>query len=114
MSIIDKPWGSYEVLCEERYYKVKRIIINPDMRISLQYHKHRNEHWFITEGTGQVTIDRREFNVNPGDSVDILKNQHHRIKNLHNTQILVFIEVQTGDYLGEEDIVRIQDDFHRN
>ncbi len=113
MKEVETPWGSYEVLYENSNYKVKRIRIKPEKRISLQYHEHRNEHWFVVEGSGIATIGEDEILVKRGDSLDIPKEQNHRIHNTDRESILTFIEVQTGLYLEEDDIVRLHDDFNR-
>ncbi len=113
MKAVETPWGSYEVLYEDSSYKVKRIIIKPDKRISLQYHKYRNEHWFVVEGSGMATLGEKEIMLKKGDSLNILKEQNHRIHNTDRKKALAFIEVQTGTYLEEDDIVRLHDDFNR-
>lgn len=107
-----KPWGYYEVLSDEKDHKVKRITVHPGKRLSYQSHKKRSEHWFIVKGVGIVTIDKRDVEVNAGKSVDINKETAHRIKNSGRDD-LVFIEIQTGDYFGEDDIERFEDDFGR-
>ena len=107
-----RPWGSYEILCESDNYKVKRIIVNPSCQLSYQYHCKRSEHWFIVQGRGIVTIDNIPKHVEPGESVEIAIYSKHRVKAIGNTA-LVFIEVQRGSYFGEDDIVRIEDDYGR-
>ena len=108
----ERPWGRYEVLQESTSFKVKTIYVNPGKRISYQRHQKRAEHWYIAEGSGEVTIDGLTSAVNPGSVVDIKINQLHRISNTGSTQ-LVFVEVQTGSYFGEDDIERVEDDFGR-
>lgn len=107
-----RPWGHYVVLADEPDHKVKRIVVEPGMRLSLQYHHHRAEHWSIVRGEGVVTCADREIPVRGGMDVDIPSGARHRI---HNTGAhpLVFVEVQRGSYFGEDDIVRLQDDFGR-
>ena len=107
-----RPWGTYTVLDEGALFKVKRIEVLPGKRLSYQKHSRRAEHWFIVEGTARVTLDDTEINLNAGDAIDIPKGSAHRIEN-PGTALLVFIEVQRGDYLGEDDIERLQDDFGR-
>lgn len=107
-----RPWGYYEVLCDENNHKVKRITVHPGKRISNQFHRRRSEHWFILAGKGLVTIDGKDYDVSEGLSVDIVIEEKHRIMNT-GTCDLIFIEVQTGDYFGEDDIIRIDDDFGR-
>ena len=108
----ERPWGRYEVLQESDTYKVKSIHVNPGKRLSYQRHQKRAEHWFITAGTGEVTIDGKVSKVSAGSTVDIAINQLHRISNTGNDQ-LIFVEVQTGTYFGEDDIERVEDDFGR-
>jgi mannose-6-phosphate isomerase len=108
----ERPWGRYEVLQESVNYKVKSIHVNPGQRLSYQRHQKRAEHWYITQGTGQVTIDGTISLVSPGSVIDIAVNQPHRIANTGDIE-LIFIEVQTGTYFGEDDIERIEDDFGR-
>ncbi len=108
----DRPWGRYEVLQESANYKVKSIHVNPGQRLSYQRHQKRAEHWFITQGSGEVTIEGVISQVCPGSVIDIAINQLHRIANTGDVE-LIFIEVQTGTYFGEDDIERIEDDFGR-
>ena len=107
-----RPWGNYTVLDEGEGYKVKRIEVLPGKRLSYQKHAHRAEHWMIVNGTAKVTLDGRELVRAVGDTVDVAIGAAHRIENT-GVERLVFIEVQRGDYLGEDDIVRLQDDFGR-
>lgn len=107
-----RPWGYYEILSDEKDHKVKRIIVYPGKRLSLQVHKKRSEHWFVIKGAGLVTLDKEEFELSEGQSVDIVRESRHRIENKGSVD-LIFIEVQTGDYFGEDDIRRIEDDFGR-
>ena len=108
----DRPWGSYTVLGEEPDHKVKRITVRPGCRLSYQRHERRAEHWLVVAGNGIVTLDGEERPVGPGSSVDVGVGAAHRIANTGETG-LVFIEVQTGDYFGEDDIVRLDDDYGR-
>ena len=107
-----RPWGRYEILQEGKEHKVKCIYVNPDARLSYQRHQKRAEHWFIISGTATVTLDGETFTRIPGEVVDIEIGQLHRIGN-QGAQELVFIEVQTGSYFGEDDIERIEDDYAR-
>jgi glycosyltransferase involved in cell wall biosynthesis len=107
-----RPWGSYRVLEESPGYKVKRIQVHPGKRLSLQRHAHRSEHWTVVEGAGLVTRGDRSRSLGAGESIDIGREVIHRMENQH-TGPLVFIEVQRGDYLGEDDIERLEDDFDR-
>jgi len=107
-----RPWGSYTVLDEGEGYKVKRIEVLPGKRLSYQKHAHRAEHWMIVNGTAKVTLDGHEIVRAVGDTVDVPVGAAHRIENT-GLERLVFIEVQRGTYLGEDHIVRLQDDFGR-
>ena len=107
-----RPWGSYTVLEEDRGFKVKRIEVLPGKRLSYQKHAQRAEHWFVVEGTAKVTLDDREITVRAGEAIDIPIGAAHRVENPGDGN-LVFIEVQRGSYLGEDDIVRLQDDYGR-
>ncbi len=107
-----RPWGYYQVLLDEPNYKLKRIVVHPGKRLSLQLHHSRSEHWSIVQGKGVVTRDEEDIRVEPGVSVDIPLGAAHRIQNIGDEE-LVFIEVQRGDYFGEDDIVRLEDDFGR-
>ncbi|MCC4769281.1 glycosyltransferase [Methanosarcina sp. DH2] len=108
----ERPWGYYEVLLQKPGCKVKTITILPQGEISLQRHAHRNEHWYIVSGEGLVTKSGSEIRVLAGDSVDFPVNEIHRIKNIDNEN-LVFIEIARGDYLGEDDIERLEDKYGR-
>ncbi|MBI4469514.1 MAG: phosphomannose isomerase type II C-terminal cupin domain [Acidobacteria bacterium] len=113
MSVVElRPWGSYQVLAEGEGYKVKRVTVHPAHRLSLQYHHRRSEHWVIVSGEAEVTRDAERIRLHPNESVHIPRGSRHRIGNC-GTTLLVFIEVQCGDYLEEDDIVRLQDDYHR-
>ena len=107
-----RPWGSYTVLEEDRGCKVKRIEVLPGKRLSYQKHAQRAEHWFVVEGTAKVTLDDEEITVRAGEAIDIPIGAAHRVENPDEGN-LVFIEVQRGSYLGEDDIVRLQDDYGR-
>ena len=107
-----RPWGSYTVLEEGRTFKVKRIEVFPGKRLSYQKHAQRAEHWFVVEGTAKVTLDGRDVTISAGEAIDIPVGYAHRVEN-PGAEDLVFIEVQRGNYLGEDDIVRLEDDFGR-
>jgi mannose-6-phosphate isomerase len=107
-----RPWGTFTVLDEGDDFKVKRIEVLPGKRLSYQKHAQRAEHWVIVQGTAKITLDDEEINVPAGQAIDIAVGSAHRVENT-DTELLVFIEVQRGDYLGEDDIVRLQDDFGR-
>lgn len=107
-----RPWGYYEVLADAADHKVKRIVVYPGKRLSLQRHRQRAEHWFLITGRAVVTRDQEELPLSPGEAVDIPRGARHRIRN-PGPEELVFIEIQTGDYFGEDDIERFEDDFGR-
>jgi len=100
------------VLDEEPAHKVKRITVLPGRRLSYQRHHRRSEHWFFVSGSGRVVIDDVERRIEPGSAVDVPRGAAHRVENTGRDD-LVFIEVQRGDYFGEDDIVRLEDDFGR-
>ncbi|MHC5037086.1 MAG: phosphomannose isomerase type II C-terminal cupin domain [Planctomycetota bacterium] len=107
-----RPWGFYSILHEDPVHKVKRIVVFPGKRLSLQRHRRRSEHWVVVQGTGKVTLDHDEISVARGESVDISQGAKHRMENC-GPEDLIFIEIQTGDYFGEDDIERFEDDFDR-
>ncbi|MEW6532675.1 MAG: glycosyltransferase [Thermodesulfobacteriota bacterium] len=107
-----RPWGYYEVLSDKPDHKVKRIVVHPDSKISLQLHRKRSERWTIISGSPIVTRDAQEIRLNPGDTIEIPLGAKHRVAN-PGTDPVVFIEVQTGDYFGEDDIERFEDDYGR-
>ena len=108
----ERPWGRFTVLDEGDGYKVKRIEVLPGKRLSYQKHAQRSEHWMVARGTARVTLDGRETNLREGETVDVRIGAAHRVENPGDDK-LVFIEIQRGSYLGEDDIVRLQDDFGR-
>lgn len=107
-----RPWGNYEVLVNTPGYKVKRIMVKPGGRLSLQKHYHRNEHWIVVSGTATVTVEDEKFLVRPNFSTYIKMGQLHRLEN-HGKIDLFMIEVQVGEYTGEDDIVRVDDVYGR-
>ncbi|HEY2382950.1 MAG TPA: phosphomannose isomerase type II C-terminal cupin domain [Terriglobia bacterium] len=107
-----RPWGAFTVLDETPGYKVKRIEVFPEKRLSYQRHERRSEHWMIVSGTAKVTLDGREIILKSGETVDIPAKSAHRIENV-GAVTMVFIEIQTGTYFGEDDIERLQDDYGR-
>jgi mannose-6-phosphate isomerase-like protein (cupin superfamily) len=108
-----RPWGTYEVLEDLDDYKVKKIVVNPGHRLSLQSHNRRSEHWVVTSGTALVTIDDGQHTLGPNQYIHVPLGARHRVEN-PGSDPLVFIEVQCGDYLGEDDIVRYHDDYKRS
>jgi mannose-6-phosphate isomerase-like protein (cupin superfamily) len=106
------PWGRWFVLQDEPDFKVKKIEVLPGKRLSYQKHFQREEHWQIVRGEAKVTIDGQDHPLKAGDCIRIGRESLHRIENT-GRDLLVFIEVQRGDYFGEDDIVRVEDDFGR-
>ena len=107
-----RPWGTFTVLDQGGDFKVKRIEVLPGKRLSYQKHSQRAEHWVVVQGTAKVTLDDREIIVSAGEAIDIAIGAAHRVENL-SQEPLIFIEVQRGSYLGEDDIVRLEDDYGR-
>ncbi len=108
-----RPWGFYEVLQDKPNFKLKRIEVLPKCRLSYQKHKQRAEHWFIVQGRACVTLEGQEIQLKAGEAIDIPLQAAHRIQNPDEHEVLVFIEIQTGTYFGEDDIERLSDDFGR-
>ena len=110
----ERPWGSFTILDEGENYKVKRLEVLPGKRLSYQRHSRRAEHWFVVRGTAKVTLNDSEILVPTGEAIDIPLGAAHRIENTPDSEKLVLIETQTGDYFGEDDIERLDDDFGRS
>ncbi|HIO90284.1 MAG TPA: mannose-1-phosphate guanylyltransferase/mannose-6-phosphate isomerase [Campylobacterales bacterium] len=111
-TLTHRPWGTYEVLLSHDNYKIKRIIVNPNKRLSLQKHYHRNEHWIVVSGTATVTVEEEVKLIRPNESTYIKMGEIHRLENKGKIPV-VLIEAQVGEYTGEDDIIRIEDDFER-
>ena len=109
----ERPWGSFAILDEGENYKVKRLEVLPGKRLSYQRHSRRAEHWFVVRGTAKVTLNDAEILVECGNALDIPTGSAHRVENSEGSENLVIIETQTGDYFGEDDIERLDDDFGR-
>jgi mannose-6-phosphate isomerase-like protein (cupin superfamily) len=107
-----RPWGEFHVLDEQQGFKVKRISVNPGGRLSLQSHKHRGEHWTVVNGTATVTVGDSVRKLTRAQSIDIPQGAKHRLENFDGA-IVEIIEVQFGDYLGEDDIIRYEDAYSR-
>ena len=107
-----RPWGSYTILEDDVFYKVKRLTVLPQKRLSYQMHYHRNEHWIVVSGTALVIIEDEEKLLRSGESIYIRSGEKHRLAN-HGRLLLEVIEIQNGEYLGEDDIVRFEDDYER-
>jgi len=112
MTYEERPWGNFTVLDEAATYKVKRIEVHPHQRLSYQKHGKRAEHWMVVAGIAKVTLDGRELTIPIGGVVDIPIGAAHRVENV-GSEKLIFIEIQRGTYLGEDDIQRLQDDYGR-
>ncbi len=108
-----RPWGQYTVLSVEDGYKLKKIVVNPSQRLSYQSHSQRKETWVIVKGYAKITLNDIEKLYTAGDTVVIDYGDKHRIQNASDIHPVEFIEVQTGTYFGEDDIVRYSDDYGR-
>jgi mannose-1-phosphate guanylyltransferase/mannose-6-phosphate isomerase len=107
-----RPWGSYTILGGGEDYKIKKIFVKPQAKLSLQLHKKRSEHWIVVKGRAKVRIGNREYILKKGESTFVPKNTKHRLEN-PTKKILEIIEVQQGEYLEEDDIIRFEDDYGR-
>jgi mannose-1-phosphate guanylyltransferase len=107
-----RPWGTYTILEDTAGYKIKRIEVKPGKRLSLQKHHHRNEHWIVVSGTATVTVGDKKYLVRPNESTYIKMGEVHRLENEGKIPVIL-IEAQVGEYTGEDDIVRLEDDFSR-
>lgn len=107
-----RPWGHYEVLLDSEYCKVKRITVKPGQRLSYQKHLKRQEFWTVVKGTATVTLDGKSISLSEGDSINIPQEAWHRIAN-PSESLLIIIEIQRGNYFGEDDIIRSEDDYGR-
>jgi mannose-6-phosphate isomerase len=112
LEITNRPWGTYEVLLDTEYCKVKRIMVQPDSKLSYQYHLHRRECWTVVKGMLTIVLDGEKIFRKEGQSVRIPLGAKHRAWN-ESSEPTIFIEVQTGTYFGEDDIIRIEDDYGR-
>ena len=112
-NIVNKPWGSFEIINEGKKYTVKKILVNPGGQLSLQSHEHRSEHWLIAEGKAEVIINNETFNLLENQHIFIPKGAKHRLAN-RGKQNLVVIEMWFGDNLDENDIKRYEDIYKRN
>ena len=108
-----RPWGNFTVIDEGDGFKVKRIEVLPNKRLSYQKHKRRAEHWFVVRGIAKITLNGVKYLVKKGEAIDISVGTAHRVENPDTEEMLIFIETQTGDYFGEDDIIRLEDDFGR-
>ncbi len=107
-----RPWGSFTILEEGTRYKIKRIVVDPQQRLSLQMHYHRSEHWVVIKGTAKVTIGKEEHLIHENESIYVPKSEVHRLENPGKVP-LELIEVQVGEYVGEDDILRFEDIYDR-
>jgi mannose-6-phosphate isomerase-like protein (cupin superfamily) len=111
-SFDERPWGRWDMLDEDQSYKVKRLLVKPGHRLSLQFHHHRAENWIVAKGEAIVTVGEKVIDLKEGEHVFIPKEVVHRLEN-KAAEDLIIIEVQNGDYLGEDDLVRVEDDYGR-
>ena len=112
-SIVNKPWGSFEIIDEGEKYKVKKIIVHPGGKLSLQSHEHRSEHWLIASGVAEIIIDEQIHNLKENDYIFIPRRSKHRLTNLGSENLTV-IEMWFGDKLDENDIKRYDDIYNRD
>tara|TARA_R110000744_G_scaffold30351_2_gene71906 strand:- start:8458 stop:8814 length:357 start_codon:yes stop_codon:yes gene_type:complete len=110
--IEERPWGNFEILLDSKDCKVKQITVKPSGRLSYQYHNHRSEVWTIVSGVATVTLDGKISHYIYGETILIPRGVLHRVEN-KDLDDLIFIEVQHGSYFGEDDIIRIKDDYNR-
>ena len=110
--IQQRPWGTYEILNTDTQCQIKRIVVNPGQQTSLQSHAKRSEHWIVLEGVATVTLGSQEHSLNKNATIFIPVGEKHRLSNKGTTPLTI-IEVQTGSYFGEDDIVRYADDYGR-
>jgi mannose-1-phosphate guanylyltransferase/mannose-6-phosphate isomerase len=108
-----RPWGYYDSIDSDSGFQVKRILVNPGAKLSLQKHRHRAEHWVVIKGLATITFGERVFNLSQNQSTFIPKNEIHRLENKEKIPLEI-IEIQTGDYFGEDDIIRLEDDYQRS
>lgn len=108
----ERPWGTFYVIHDQKKYKIKRLEINPGKRLSYQYHLKRSETWVIIKGTPTIVLDDQVKKYYEGETMVIKQGVRHRIEN-NSEEIIIIIEVQTGSYFGEDDIIRIKDDYNR-
>jgi mannose-1-phosphate guanylyltransferase/mannose-6-phosphate isomerase len=109
---VKRPWGTYTVLERGFGYKIKKVVIFPQKKLSLQFHKQRSEHWVVIKGMAKVILGEKEIIINVDQSVYVPKGHIHRLENSWSKKLEI-IEVQCGKYLEEDDIVRLEDDFKR-
>ena len=109
----ERPWGNFKVLYGGKDCKVKKITVNPEQKLSYQYHYKRNEYWTIISGNGKILLNDKIIDVSAGSNIFIPAEAKHTIENISNKDPLVFIEIQTGNYFGEDDIVRLEDRYGR-
>jgi len=107
-----RPWGSFTVLMDADNFKAKRLDVLPGKRLSLQSHLHRSEHWIIVTGQANITVGDEIASYTPGQHIFVPQQSRHRIENTGDT-LLTIIEIQLGEYFGEDDIIRYEDDFER-
>jgi cytidyltransferase-like protein len=108
-----RPWGYYAVIEEKGNFKVKKVVVEPKQKLSLQLHKKRSEHWVVLKGKARVILNNKIFNLKPHESIDIPKGAKHRLENI-GKEPLEIIETQSGDYLKEDDIIRFDDKYGRD
>ena len=111
--IVQRPWGFYKTIVMNDYFQTKIISVNPQSQLSLQSHNHREEHWIVGHGSGIVQLDQSVIDVKCGSSIFVPKGCRHRLTNTNDKESLIIMEMQTGDYFGEDDIIRYEDIYGR-
>ena len=109
---VERPWGRFAVLRKGPGYQIKTLVVDPGQDLSLQFHRHRDEHWMVVAGVGRATLNREQSDLRVGDSLMVPAEMEHRLSNPGTTPFEI-VEIQYGDYLGEDDIVRIEDRYGR-
>jgi len=112
-NFVKKPWGGYTVLTTGKIFKTKILAVNKKQRLSLQYHHQREEYWIVLQGTATIRLGEKMYTLQPTEAFYVAKRALHRIENRHD-ETLIILEIQVGNYLEEDDIIRVQDDYERN
>ena len=111
-SVVNKPWGSFEIIDQGDNFLVKKIYVKPNCKLSLQSHINRSEHWVVVKGLALITCGEKLFTLSINQSTYIPQGEIHRLENCEDVPLEI-IEIQTGSYLGEDDIIRLEDDYKR-
>lgn len=112
--VVERPWGRSEFLAEDETYTIKRLIVNPGKRLSYQKHTKREEQWIIACGEALVTLNGEKIKLSAKETIHIPLESAHRVENPHPEDVLVIVEIQRGSYFGDDDTIRLEDDFGRS